>query len=73
VLSLTLVVSKLLRPEDRATGSPYLTFLAKRLPAAGLVPKPSQPSSGKHPDARVFLGASASPKCRFLGRLMHKR
>jgi hypothetical protein len=32
-LSLTLLVSDRLRPEDRATGSPYVTFLANRLPA----------------------------------------
>jgi len=33
VLSLALLVSDRLRPEDRATGSPYVTFLAKQLPA----------------------------------------
>jgi hypothetical protein len=33
VLSLALLASGPLRPEDRATGGPYVTFLAKRLPA----------------------------------------
>jgi hypothetical protein len=32
-LSLALLARDLLRPGDRATGSPYVTFLAKRLPA----------------------------------------
>jgi hypothetical protein len=31
--SLALLVSDRLRPADRATGSPYVTFLAKQLPA----------------------------------------
>jgi hypothetical protein len=34
---LSLVMGQL-RPGDRASGSPYVTFLAKRLPA-GLVPR----------------------------------
>ncbi len=32
-LSLAMLVSDRLRPADRATGSPYVTFLAKQLPA----------------------------------------
>jgi hypothetical protein len=37
-LSLAMLVRDRLRPADRATGSPYVTFLAKQLPApAGLV------------------------------------
>jgi hypothetical protein len=40
-LSLTLLVSDPLRPEDRATGSPYVTFLAKRLPAGPVLMRPA--------------------------------
>jgi hypothetical protein len=32
-LSLAMLVSDRLRPGDRATGGPYVTFLAKQLPA----------------------------------------
>jgi hypothetical protein len=56
-LSLSVLVRDRLRPGDRVTGSPYVTFLAKRLPAGEALTLQIREKAGRR--SRANKGSSA--------------